>query len=318
MNLAGVHAQNQVSQVKNVKVLQDGQSVAVRVIASKGGGRYEGFVAGVRVNLRSENPLKPGDTFTAVVSLKSGIIEVIPKSGSSSFQNTKIFFEAAGQPENENLLTAMGLSPDELNRHIAMQMKQLGMRLDGDLLRKIRALSVKLGGGREKKLSQLITLLKAKGIELGDSALLSFFDLLENDSYSEEKQKTLKVVNHKNGWIFLPYEIVKSGGDEKGEEVLGTGIIRLLIDEAKSLKKLNFNVAINHSEYRFVLDFEKKRIKNLMVNVSPDPADKEDFINALQKKLIPFGNVKICWESAESLDGTACETEKFYSVGGVV
>lgn len=320
MSLVAVHAQHQISSSKNVKVLHSGSSVLVRVIADKGGGQYEGSVAGVRVNLHSKNPLKPGNLFAAVVNLKNGKIEVTPKSDSGiTFTSGNLIFENAGSAHLENLLTALGLPSDEINKHLAMQFKQLGMKFDGGLLRKLRGLSVRFNG-REKSAGEIASILTQKGIEPDGELINSLLSLLydtqnEEENAQKNKEEIIKIINHKNGWIFVPYEIVRA--DHK---VLGDGIIRLLFDGANQLKKLNFNANLNQKEYRFNLDFENKHLSKLMANISPEPSasQKEEFISALQKKLIPFGKPETFWADIETVEGTGCESEEIFMVGGIV
>ena len=62
------------------KVLAEGSSVPVRVTRGLGGGRYEGFVAGVKVSFTSERALKAGDTFSAVVNGRDGKIILTPET----------------------------------------------------------------------------------------------------------------------------------------------------------------------------------------------------------------------------------------------
>ena len=320
MNLASVHAQNQIASPKNVKVLHNGSSVLVRVIADKGNGSYQGSVAGVRVNLHSKNPLKPGDVFTASVNLKNGKIEVTPKSESGiTFTGGKLILENATSARLESLLNSLGLPADQINKHLAMQFKQLEMKYDGPLLRKLRGLSVRFNG-KEKSAGELAAILKQKGIEPDEdliNALLSlFYDEEEGEGDAgRHKEGVLKIINHKNGWIFLPYEIVRAD-----REVLGSGIIRLLFDSANQLKKANFNASLNQKEYIFNLDFENKRLSKLMANISPEPelAEKEGFISALQKKLLPFGAPQTFWADKEDVEGSGCESEEIFSVGGMV
>ena len=319
MNLTGIHAQQQIASPKNVKVLHSGSSVLVRVIADKGGGQYEGSVAGVRVNLRSKNPLKPGDVFTATVNLKNGKIEVTPKTDSGiTFAGGKLIFENAGSAQLSNLLNSLGLSADEINKHLAMQLKQLEMKFDGELLRKLKNLSLRFNG-KEKHAGELAAILKQKGIEPDDeliNALLSFLyseDEAGGEGSPENKENLLKITNHKNGWIFVPYEIIRDGN-----EVLGNGVIRLLLDSANHTKKLNFNININSKEYLFALDFEEKHLKKVRMNVSPEPENHEMLSEALKKKLVDFGKLELAWAKKEEIEGTSCDEESFYTVGGLV
>ena len=316
MNPLYVSAHSQLKASQNVKVLQQGSSVLVRVIADQGGGQYEGSVAGVRVRLTSKNPLKAGDTFTATVNLNNGKIEITPKSESGiSLLADKVIIEAQSQNQLQKLLAEIGLPPDQINSHIALQMKQLAMKLDADVIRKLHALSIRFAG-KEKKAAELLTILKDKGIELSQTQLLELLKLLENDAEAGEKEQTpaLKIINHKNGWIFIPYEIIEGSQKEK----IGRGIIRLLIGDDKKLSKLNFNVLINNNEYLFNLDFENKKCKKVRCNFPVKDSQKEKLLALLAKKLIGSGAPLIIFAEKSELEGSGCESEEFFEVGGRV
>lgn len=316
MNPLYVNACSQITASQNVKVLQQGSSVLVRVIADKGGGQYEGSVAGVRVKLHSQNPLKAGDVFTATVNLNKGKIEITPKTESGiSFLADKVIVEAQGQNHLQNLLAGIGLAPDLLNSHIALQMKQLGMKLDSELIRKLHSLSIRFAG-KEKKAAELLTILKSKGLELSQSQILGLLNLLEDrdDGWKEEDSQRLKVINHKKGWIFLPYEIIEGSADEK----IGRGIIRLLIGEDKKLSKLNFNILINNNEYLFNLNFENKKCRKVCCNFPVKESEKSKLLEKLAQRLLACGGPEILFAEKDQLEGSGCESEEFFEVGGRV
>ena len=199
-----------------------------------------------------------------------------------------------------------------------MQLKQLEMKFDGNLIRKFKKLSLRFNG-KEKQAGELAAILKQKGIEPDDELINELLSFLygENEAVGEGSPKNtenlLKLTNHKNGWIFVPYEIVRAGKD-----VLGNGVIRVLLDSANHTKKLNFNININSKEYFFALDFEEKMLKKVRMNVTPEPLNHEMLIEALKKKLADFGNIHLTWAEKEKIEGTSCDEESFYTVGGLV
>ena len=107
------------------KVLRDGSQVLVRIISDKGGGKYEGSVAGARVTLSSQSKLAPGSAFPATISTKNGQIIVTPNSamqGSAGAAELNLSLL-----QNTQLLSFMqnlGVSPDNLSLHLLQQMKQ--------------------------------------------------------------------------------------------------------------------------------------------------------------------------------------------------
>ena len=107
----------------NRQVLKEGSSVLVRVIADRGGGKYEGSVAGVRVQLTSSKPLQAGDSFAATISVKKGLIVVTPKdiSGMAGLQGAgeiALQFNEVSQSQLFSLLESLGLPADNLSSFI--------------------------------------------------------------------------------------------------------------------------------------------------------------------------------------------------------
>ena len=77
---AEISKATQSSNVKIVpKLLKTGDSALVRVIADRGNGRYEGFVAGVKVAFSSARPLTVGTSFPAKVQVNGNTIILFPK-----------------------------------------------------------------------------------------------------------------------------------------------------------------------------------------------------------------------------------------------
>ena len=102
------------------KLLINGSQVLVRVIADKGSGRYEGSVAGTKVNITSQKPLVAGSVFKAKIQEKNGIIQLIPEN--------KVETQAANTlqlVDNKailNLLRDLGLSGDEIYINLLKQL----------------------------------------------------------------------------------------------------------------------------------------------------------------------------------------------------
>ena len=78
MNSNGVviHSNRLVNNGVQSQNLQNGSSVLVRVASYKGNGVYEGFVAGVKVNISSQKQLQIGQSFPAKIFVKDGLIEL--------------------------------------------------------------------------------------------------------------------------------------------------------------------------------------------------------------------------------------------------
>ena len=144
------------------KGVKDGSQVLVRIISDRGSGKYEGSVAGARINLNSRTPLTPGTSFKARISIQNGQLLLFPVNESGEVaQNAFFTMETVQTEQLTEMLQSLGLNADDLSYHLMQQFKQLGMKMDSALLSKIYNLSVKFKG-KEKRAAELISILAKK------------------------------------------------------------------------------------------------------------------------------------------------------------
>ena len=320
-------------------MLKEGSSVLVRVISDRGGGKYEGSVAGVRVQLTSSKPLRPGETFTASIGVKDGTIVVTPKenAGQISFN-----FSEVSQNQLFALLESLGLPADKLSSSILQSFKQMGLKMDSALANKIRSLALRFAG-KEKSAAEILSLLSQKALEADEEEIKELLALLEGDERSGEgngpeqkqkqkpaednksKEKLINRINSTEGaWYLLPFELVQLGHAEAadGRLFLGSGCIRLLFDSAKLLKLLNLDCTYNNQKYLFSLAYEGKKITNTYFNVSnaenPEKIRPEEELIRLKKHFMAAGlnGGKLSWAEKEAVEGNASGLEAFVSFGG--
>lgn len=194
MQTSSVHANTVNQNITHGKVVQEGNSVLVRIISDKGNGKYEASVAGVRLNLKSAEKLEAGSSFVGKIGFQNGQITISNTQSSVlsfvqdvktlNFQLQGDLFGPVSSPELSALLQSMNLKPDNLSFQILLQYKQLGLKLNPKIMQKIRRLAEK--SPDPKKTSQKLVELAQKGIEInGDINLENLFF----DSNAEQKQK---------------------------------------------------------------------------------------------------------------------------------
>ena len=303
------------------KGIHDGSQVLVRIISDKGGGKYEGSVAGARITINSRTPMTPGTSFKATITTQNGQVLLFPLSENGELvQNAQFTILAAQNEQLASLLQSLGLNSDELSYHLMQQLKQLGMKMDSGLLSKIYNLSVKFKG-KEKRASELISILLKKGIDFSEEELLALLNELDGENQSSKEKsnqnhqhKLLNKINSiKNTWQLLPYEIVSNAG------ALAKGSLGFFVDEAQSLKLLNVecNWLGNNHKYLFSLGYEKGLCKN--IKMSGNGIDLERLADILDKRLISSGRqITIELVEPELIEGTACGQEEIFVFGGEV
>lgn len=323
------------------QVLKEGSSVLVRVISDRGGGKYEGSVAGVRVQLTSSKPLRPGETFTANIGVKDGTIVVTPREAAG-----EIAFSFNGVSQNQLfvLLETLGLPVDKLSSSILQSFKQMGLKMDSALANKIRSMALRFAG-KEKSAAEIISLLSQKGLEADEDEIKELLALLEGDDGTgdgsgtkqnqkpgnavKSKEKLINRINSTEGaWYLLPFELVQLESERglgvDGRQLLGSGCIRLLFDTAKSLKLLKLDCSYNNQKYIFSLAYEGRKITNTCFNVTneetPEKIRPEEELIRLKKHFMAAGlnGGKLSWAEKEAVEGNASGLETFVSFGGQV
>ena len=174
MNSQGlvVHSNQSLSNGIKSQFFKNGSQVLVRVLSQLPNGKYQGSVAGVRINFSSNKPLLPGTSFTANVVVKNGIIQLVPnQTEAENIQQNQLQNNVLLQNQNLlPLLNSLGLLADSLSVNLLQQMQQLEMKFDLSLMGKIRNLALRIKG-KEKLASQLLMILAEKGLEADKESL---------------------------------------------------------------------------------------------------------------------------------------------------
>lgn len=340
--------------------LKEGSSVSVKVIKNINNNTYQCSLAGVRINIQSERTLQAGFTFLAKISLKDGLILLKPQIPSISIdksfklnqlieKNNNNPFDQVSNNYIRSILENFSLPNNNLSYHIFLQFKQLGLKFDSALMKKIYLLSKKFSG-KEKAAAEIISNLILKGIEVKEEDIISMldFDIEDNQNknklydtfFSYEKidfRKQLEnylslVFNCKldnkfglltlsnqiyssktNGgnWIKLPFEITKD------EDCCGSGFINLFFLNKNNLQKVKLYCYHNQIEYIFLMELQNKKISSIKFYKSN--LDEEEINNEINKLKERFSNnVEISWSHKSYLKGNACESEEIYIMDGEI
>lgn len=353
---------NTVSQNHNVRLLKEGGSVAVKILSNLGNNKYEASVAGVRVQVTASSQLKSGTVFKALVASENGTIKLTPLLEQTALKvETLVIEEALGDlfsaVENQNLaglLASFGMVQNRLSLSIFQQMKQLGLKISPELMKKIYKDSLKFKG-KEKKAAELMVLLKQKGIDYTEEDIISLLLEMENRNDNQNDQKdnlgtgleisgkniveafikniitsdfsdrevgVLTIMNH------LGWKQDRSGNgswvylpfeiiDYSKNDIKGKGSIKLLLDQGKKMKKVLLDCNYEASEYMFNLDKNGNNYK-LLFNVDNGDGSAIN-IESLKKKLaeeVGKNQIEIEWSEKEKLSGFASGMEEIIFAKG--
>lgn len=210
--------------------LKTGSPVLVRIIGPRGKNTYEGSVAGVRLLIHSKEEMKPGDTFRGIVGLKNGAITITPANSPDisslkeistiQFVENGNLFETVSSPALASLLASLNLPSDNLSFNILLQFKQLGMRLDPVILKKIRR-SVEKAEKPEEKLEELINKEQKKiyQYKTENHSQDSFYDALDSNGQNRNQNNGNRPDSSENNesgendWLTEIKSFISSLGD---------------------------------------------------------------------------------------------------------
>lgn len=305
----------------NRQILKNGSSVLVRIINNKGNGKFEGSVAGVRVNITSERQLKVGESFIATINAKNGTIYLEPKD--AALASMTMNFSEIEEKGLLNFLSSIGVPADSFSVSVLQIIKQMGLKIDAGLITRIRNLALHFTG-KEKSAAELLAVISEKGLEASEEEIRQLLILLEsyeenkkNDSSSNESGKKLlnKINNESGAWYLLPFEIISTDDFS----LVGKGNVRLLLEASRLLKQMNISTVYNNNKYLFSILYKGRKISNISFNVSGKKSI-DDEITLLKKKFLNAGLApgKIEWTEADKIEGNASGLESFYSFGGKV
>lgn len=320
-NSISVHT-NQISRLGlNQKVLKEGSSVLVRIIADRGNGKYTASIAEARVNLSSNKNLKIGSSFIANIFAHDGKIFISPKDNLGiELNNVKL--ELLESNQLINILQNLGLPADSVSLSLFQMAKQLEMKLDQGFLGKLHKLALKFSG-KEKSAAEILLLLAKKGIDIDEEEILQLIgfleagdkDFLSDNEKSDKAKDLLNRMNQKEeAWIIFPFEIVESNSSK----VYGHGNIKLLPSHNKKPKLLNLECKYNDRYHIFNLNYDDGKLKKIKMYISDiEFEDIEDSILSLRKKLIGFvPGLEIEWSDKDEIEGFASQGQNFYSFEG--
>lgn len=197
-NTIFVNNNSSINQTVNAKVLRDGTQVLVRILGTLGKNKYEGSVAGVRVQITSNKVYNKGDVFKANIFNKNGILNLVPKNdtaGKTPLTITKIQqftqnFQMLDLVQSEtlaNFIKSMGMIPDNLSNMILLQMKNLGLSFNSELMNKIHNIAAKYPGKEKLAVEMLMNFLQ-KGMTFDADIIEELLSSLEEDGEYEDKK----------------------------------------------------------------------------------------------------------------------------------
>lgn len=326
MNSNGVviHSNRLVNNGVQSQNLQDGSSVLVRVASYKGNGVYEGFVAGVKVNISSQKQLQIGQSFPAKIFVKDGLIE-LQRTNENHPSLEKVLINNSTSEVISTLLNNLGLPADSVSVHIMHQLKQLEAKFDNQLINKIKNLAIKFKG-KELSASELMIILKEKNIDFSENdisnllALLNLYEQEESESFENSDFSLLNKMNkEKKNWLFFPFEFVSMNGESQIEsEKLGQGILKALLSkDGQTVNLINIECLYKSAEYIFTLCFSGKNVNKICYYISGLMESERKFVE--DKLLSLFKNqIEFEFKEKEILTGTSCKLSEFVSFDGRV
>lgn len=306
-----VNLQNLKFYTQNTKTLNNGQIVNLKILEDKGNLTYTGILAGKKLSFSAKSPLIPGQNLKVQIQIKDNLIQLIPQE----IQEDNSFNFNILQNQNiANFLQQMGIIPQELDIQIFKQFLQMQLKLDSQLINKIK-IKAKEFPNKEKAAAQILLMLEEKNIQATQEEILNLLELLEKNDYSDlEEQSLLNKINSTKGkWYIVPFNICNT----KTNVNEGAGNIKLLFIDENILKQVNLECNYNENVFLFNILFDKKNVDSIKMNIynqkTFEDYKKEQNLKKVQQM---FNNIKVEWNSKDDLSGTGSALEQAYLIKG--
>ena len=306
-------------------MLSQGDSVFVRVTADKGQGKYEAMLSGAKITLNSQMPLQVGSSFPAKVNINNGKLEIIISLNKENLLQTAL--TSIPNKEIAGLLSASGLSQNNLSLNLIKQMYQLELKMDSFSLKKFYNLALKFKG-KEKSALQLLMILYKKKMEVGEDELLELLSYLDGSFEAEsdrsgngqaggkEAFELLKRNNSiKQGWLFYPFELI----NYKSRELYGKGCIKIFLNSAEKIEKLNFNCNYRGKEYYFYINYKNSRMEKVNFYIENEASSVSELEKKISSLFTRAGkNVEVSCCQKDMFEVSGSDFEELYTFSGEV
>lgn len=296
-----------------VKFLKNSETVLVRILSNKGNDKYEAIVSGKKIILNSKTPLKIGSSFVGKINILDGKIQIIAKDQILTEENQSIQIQNIKTEEIMTLLKNLGLPQDLVSVEFLKQMKQLGMKMDFEFIKKNYKVAIKFKG-KEKIAAQILTLLSKKGIKITENELSQLIYELDGDFEDDKnfQEDFIKKINQqKDGWTFFPFKFENL----KTKNVEGKGCIKIFLHQ-NDMKILNLTCKYNKKEYVFSIEYKKNKPNIIRFYSKPkNQNDLEKLQSAFCKK---FPESKVVWAEKDFIDGTSATLQEIYFLKGEI
>ena len=325
MNTASINQTLPLNKISSSKVLSQGDSVFVRVTADKGQGKYEAMLSGAKITLNSKRPLQVGSSFPAKVNINNGKLEIIISLNKENLLQTAL--TSLPNKEIAGLLSASGLPQNNLSLNLIKQMYQLELKMDSFSLKKFYNLALKFKG-KEKSALQLLMILYKKKMEVGEDELQELLSYLDGSFEAEsdrggngqrggeEAFELLKRNNSiKHGWLFYPFELI----NYKSRELYGKGCIKIFLNSAEKIEKLNFNCNYRGKEYYFYINYKNSRMEKVNFYIENEASSVSELEKKISSLFTRAGkNVEVSCCQKDMFEVSGSDFEELYTFSGEV
>lgn len=302
-----------------------GSVVFVKILKNNGGGSCTVSFAGNKFNVKSEIPLKEGQSFKAVLKSDGNRIMLVPQETEGRAESvqrgqTPMILEQSVLPDGTPgaqlavYLSKMGLVPDKAAVTIMQFLQQTGLKLDTSIMQKAQRLALKFPG-KEKKAAEAAILLLENGISSDEELLEKILAIFEHEGTDPSDQNSAQ--SDQNGTpsdqSFLNNLFTNNLPSHEGllsflnhyarnrhhwiilpyefslQNEKATGLLRFLLDkEEKKVEKILINCNFSVKKLFFVLKLIQSKVVEVRFCTLPPllPSD----VTAEEKRLGGFFN----------------------------
>ena len=207
------------------------------------------------------------------------------------------------------------------------QMYQLELKMDSFSLKKFYNLALKFKG-KEKSALQLLMILYKKKMEVGEDELLELLSYLDGSFEAESDRggngqrggkETFELLKRNNsikqGWLFYPFELI----NYKSRELYGKGCIKIFLNSAEKIEKLNFNCNYRGKEYYFYINYKNSRMEKVNFYIENEASSVSELEKKISSLFTKAGkNVEVSWCQKDMFEVSGSDFEELYTFSGEV
>ncbi len=246
----------------NQNMLQNGESVFVRVLSKGKAGEYIVSFAGNKFSVFSQKELQTGTTFRALVAIKDSKVYLTPLE-TNTHRAVQKFSTGDSQALTNlsNFLQDLGLKPDTISLRLIQYFQTAGLTFNAKLAEKVRTIGLQFPG-KEDEASEIALFLEHKGIQANTDTVVTLLKILYGDGSGNSEREDKDDEEQDEPSEENRIENTAINFEEKDDYLMHESLLHVMYENALNIPNKNGNLLtyVNHTNisdnHWIILPFE--------------------------------------------------------------